>query len=289
MYKSRAKVLPPNPTDINEVHQYINATEINTTRGEHFVLNNDENKNVIIFSCENNLHFLSNVENVYVNVTFKYSARFFEQMFTIHGYKNGHYVPLVFCLLVDKSEHTYEFVFKIITEKSNSLELRLSPLKCMVDFEYVIHKAIKIVWPNTEIIGYRFHLTQSWWRNVQKFGLATHSKDESSDIGKYIHYTFGLLFLNPEEVGDCYVEDLISDCPKNKKLQKFCDYLTNNYKSDESLFPPKLWAAKSSELIRTTNACKLFHLFFNKSFYSNSPSICGWLWYKKFKLMFILN
>jgi hypothetical protein len=51
MYKSRAKVLPPNPTDINEVHQYINATEINTTRGEHFVLNNDENKNVI-FSCE---------------------------------------------------------------------------------------------------------------------------------------------------------------------------------------------------------------------------------------------
>jgi hypothetical protein len=52
MYKSRAKVLPPNPTDINKVHQYVNATEINTTRSEHFVLNNDENKNVIIFSCE---------------------------------------------------------------------------------------------------------------------------------------------------------------------------------------------------------------------------------------------
>jgi hypothetical protein len=32
MYKSRAKVLPPNSTDINEVHQCINATEINTTR-----------------------------------------------------------------------------------------------------------------------------------------------------------------------------------------------------------------------------------------------------------------
>jgi len=113
MYKSRAKVLPPNPTNINEVHQYINATEINTTSGEHFVLDNDENKNVIIFSCEKNLHFLSNVKNIYVNGTLKYSAIFFEQMFTIHGYKNGHYVPLVFCLLVDKSKHaSYEFVFK---------------------------------------------------------------------------------------------------------------------------------------------------------------------------------
>ncbi|CAH1726302.1 unnamed protein product [Aphis gossypii] len=89
---------------------------MNTTRGEHFLLNNDENKNVIIFSCEKNLHFLSNVENVYVDGMFKYSARFFEQMFTIHGYKNDHYVPLVFCLLVDKSKHTYAFVFKKITE-----------------------------------------------------------------------------------------------------------------------------------------------------------------------------
>jgi hypothetical protein len=110
MYKSRAKVIPPNPTDINEVRQYINATEINSTRGGHFVLNNDENKNVIIFSCEKNLHFLSNVENV--DGTFKYSARFLEKMFTIHGYKNDHYVPLIFCLLVNKLEHTYEFVFK---------------------------------------------------------------------------------------------------------------------------------------------------------------------------------
>jgi hypothetical protein len=146
---------------------------------------------------------LSNIENVYVDGTFKYSARFFEQnlfkknlylMFTIHGYKNGHYLPLVFCLLIDNSEHTYEFVFKKITEKCNNLGLSLSLLKCMVDFEYAIHKAIKIVLPNTEIIGYRFHLTQSWWRNVQKFGLATHYKDESSDIGKSTLHVWFTIF-----------------------------------------------------------------------------------------------
>jgi len=143
----------------------------------------------------------------------------------------------------------------------------------MVDFEYAIHKEINIVWPHTEIIGCRFHLTHSWWRNLQQFDLATHYKDQSSDIGKWIYYTYGLLFLNPEEVGDCYVEDLMSDCPENEQLQKFCDYLTDNYISDESMFPPKLWAAKLSELIRTTNALEYFHSFFNNSFYSNSPPI----------------
>jgi len=32
MYKYRAKVLPPNPTNINEVHQYIAGAEIKTVR-----------------------------------------------------------------------------------------------------------------------------------------------------------------------------------------------------------------------------------------------------------------
>jgi hypothetical protein len=40
MYKSRAEVLPPNPTNINGVHQYIDATEIKTVRCVHFALHN---------------------------------------------------------------------------------------------------------------------------------------------------------------------------------------------------------------------------------------------------------
>ena len=74
-----------------------------------------------------------------------------------------------------------------------------------------------------------------------------------------------------------YVEELMSDSPENEKLQKFCDYLTDNYISDESMFLPKLWAAKSSELIRTTNACESFHSFFNKHFNCNSLPIHTWL------------
>jgi len=52
------------------------------------------------------------------------------------------------------------------------------------------------------------------------------NKDNSSDIGKWIHYAFGLLFLSPEKVGDCYVEDLMTDCPENEQLQKYCESVT---------------------------------------------------------------
>jgi len=115
-----------------------------------------------------------------------------------------------------------------------------------VDFELAIHKAIENVWPNTTIIGCRFHLTQSWWRKYQKCGLTSFYKDDSSEIGKRIRYTFGLVFLNPDEVSNCFVKDLLSDCSVNYKSTNYCDYLTltDTYISEDSLFPPSIWSSR---------------------------------------------
>ncbi|KAE9541792.1 hypothetical protein AGLY_003783 [Aphis glycines] len=97
------------------------------------------------------------------------------------------------------------------------------------------------------------------------------------DIGKWIKYTFGLLYLGLEEVSDCFVEDLMPECPTDERVTKYCDYLVNNYISEDSTFPPCLWACNSASILLTTNACESFHSFFNDHFYSNSPSILSWL------------
>jgi hypothetical protein len=89
-------------------------------------------------------------------------------------------------------------------------------------------------------------------------------------------YTFGLVFLNPNELSNCFVEDLLSDCPVNDKCTNFYDYLTDTYISEDYLFPMSIWASNTSELIITTNACESFHSFFNKSF-NHSPPISAWL------------
>jgi len=102
--------------------------------------------------------------------TFKYCPRFFLQMFTIHELKNGHYNPLIFCLLPDKSIETYSYTFRSIVNRCNLL---FSPKYVTVDFEISIHKAIVEIWPDSKIIDCRFHITQSWFRQVQSLGLVS--------------------------------------------------------------------------------------------------------------------
>lgn len=74
MQKAPANVLSSNPTNINEVYKFINTAEL----GESFLLHNEKNNDVILFSSGKNLRFLSRVEDMYVNCTFKNSARFFD-------------------------------------------------------------------------------------------------------------------------------------------------------------------------------------------------------------------
>jgi hypothetical protein len=43
--------------------------------------------------------------------------------------------------------------------------------------------------------------------------------------------------------------------------------------TDDSHFPPYMWAENSSSSQRTTNACERFHSKFNASFYCGHPNI----------------
>ncbi|KAE9539653.1 hypothetical protein AGLY_004905 [Aphis glycines] len=277
IYENRRKIMPLNPTNIADAHNVFNLIDVKTKQSEHFLLVNDEKENIIIFSCETNLRFLSIVDNIYMDGIFDYSAHFFLQFYSILGYLNGYYVPLVFCLLPNKCKQTYIYVFRTISKKCKDLGLNFSPANITVDFERVIINAVSEMWTQTNISGCQFHLTQSWYRKIQEIGLSSVYKDESSEIGKWLRNIFGLLFLNPEDVSDCFTDDFMSECPIDERLQKFSDYFVETYISEDCIYPPKLWALASSELTRTTNACESFHSHFKNSFYRHSPSILQWL------------
>lgn len=70
---------------------------------------------------------------------------------------------------------------------------------------------------------------------------------------------FGLSFLRPDDVGDCFAIDLGAIQPTSNAVTKFADYLVNTYIDENSLFPPHIWTEHSSSLERTTNACESFH------------------------------
>ncbi|KAH0822407.1 hypothetical protein GEV33_000384 [Tenebrio molitor] len=66
-----------------------------------------------------------------------------------------------------------------------------------------------------------------------QLGLASECKNEQSPIGTWLKHLFGLTFLPPAEVGDCFAEDFMCEKPENSKLDQFADYLVDNYTDTE--------------------------------------------------------
>ena len=86
----------------------------------------------------------------------------------------------------------------------------------------------------------RFHLSQAWWRKIQALGLSKEYKECTTEVGKWLHKFFGLSFLPDADVEDSFVEDMMAEAPKEPRCSKFADYLTENYVTTESRFPPIL-------------------------------------------------
>ncbi|CAI6364293.1 unnamed protein product [Macrosiphum euphorbiae] len=151
--------------------------------------------------------------------------------------------------------------------------LSLLDIKTNRDIEIAMHQAVFEIFPETELFGCRFHLGQAWYRKIQNLGYAPQFNSSNDDVGKWLVHIFGLPFLNPEEVAECFTEYFMADKPENAAITEFCDYLVDNYISNESIFPPKMWARQCSDRVHTTNACESFHSDFNSNFYHQHPNI----------------
>jgi hypothetical protein len=127
-----------------------------------------------------------------------------------------------------------------------------------LDFEDRMHVTVTNLFPDVVIRSCRFHLGQAWWRTIQALGLAKEYKKNVTDISKWLRHFFGLAFLNPEDVGDSFAEDLIPDMPSD-----FSDYVVSTYVDDNAMFPPSVWAEIPSKSRRTNNGPEAFHSHYN--------------------------
>lgn len=189
---------------------------------------------------------------------------------------------LFFFLLPDKTPSSYEHAFSMIKEKCEKKGFPFKPEVVIADFEISIHKAAVSVWPQIEITGCRFHLTQAWYRKLQECGLSKEYKDKKSELGQWLRLFFALPFLDAQEVSDAFVENIMSEQPSydvtikdlgDERVKKFTDYITNIYIGEEALFPPILWASPTAESERTTNGCESFHHRLKSHFISSHPDI----------------
>ncbi|KAL4130748.1 hypothetical protein QTP88_008140 [Uroleucon formosanum] len=277
VHRARSFVHPPLPKCIKELHAALESMNIKTNIGEPFLFINDKENRIIGFSTIQNIKVLCDVNTFYVDGTFKSCPKHFYQLFTIHGLKNDVYLPLVFFLLPDKCNTTYKCAFQHLICHSMSIGLTCSPTEVVIDFEQAVHSAVAEVFPNAKISGCRFHLGQSWWRKIQSLGL-TKMYNTNTDESYFLKFFFGLPFLDPDNVIDCFTDDFLAILPaKDDRVVQFTDYIFEIYISPDAMFPPNIWAQFSASCNRTTNGCESFHSHLNSSFYSSHPNIYNFI------------
>lgn len=59
------------------------------------------------------------------------------------------------------------------------------------------------------------------------------------------------LFLNPQDVDDCFTDDLISILPQDKRVQCFVDNMLENDIPGRSHYPSAMWVSFTCTLART--------------------------------------
>ena len=64
--------------------------------------------------------------------------------------------------------------------------------------------------------------------------LTTEYKDTGSEFDQWLRYFFGLSFLQPGEVVECFMEDLMSVASSDGHCVAFTDYDLDNYTADDA-------------------------------------------------------
>lgn len=271
MYNARRKALPPLPKTRDEAIQNLLSMQIQTLANEPFLEIVDEDSSIVVFTTVTNLRELCKIVRLFIDGTFDYAPKLWYQFFTIHAIDNEHYIPLVFCLLPNKEQSTYERLFELLKMRCRLYGLNFAPTTVVTDFEIGMQNAVRIAWPGVELLACRFHITQAWYRKIQMLGLCREYQDRESEIGQWLRHIFGLPYLDPADVEDCMIMDFMSDIPNDTRVSKFADYIFDNY--IYGVWPPEMWAEEGSSQQHTTNACEAFHAVFSKSFYDTHPSI----------------
>lgn len=124
---ARLSCLPKLPDTFDQFHDAIDDIPTMTYQQEEFLLINDRDNNVIGFRTEHNLKMRVKSKVLFCDGTFYSCPDPFLQLFTIHGYHNNVYMPLVFFLLPNKCQKSYELTFHYLIKKCKDLELQLAP------------------------------------------------------------------------------------------------------------------------------------------------------------------
>lgn len=127
-------------------------------------------------------------------------------------------------MLPSKFTNLYTAAFQHLIEKCIKNDMLFNPVRMSVDFEKAIHAPANTVWPSIQMKRCRFHLGQSWHRKIQNLGLSTNYK-KNTKISNFLQLFFRLLFLNLQDIENCFTACIMTTQPQYFRLLEFTDYI----------------------------------------------------------------
>jgi hypothetical protein len=117
----------------------------------------------------------------------------------------------------------------------------------MLDFEKAAWQACRTIFPAVKPVGCSFHLTQSFYRNIKKIGLAPQYRKDQ-ETRKICRQMLSLHLLPAEKIVKQFQN--IKDGASGLML-KFCCYVEDNY-IKSTVWTPSNWSMHGQH-IRTNN------------------------------------
>jgi hypothetical protein len=114
---------------------------------------------VLIFSTDDNMEYLKKCEQWYADGTFKSAPPLFDQLFVIQGKKShSALIPLVYCLMSNRTERAHDIVFEFLADKLGDFE----PQNMMSDFEVASRNSFSTFYPSVEQRGCFFTICRQY-------------------------------------------------------------------------------------------------------------------------------
>ncbi len=260
---------PPNPRDTNFdiPAQYQELVLFDSGR--------DDPNRIIILGNQDLVQKLDQASEYFVDGTFDVCPEMYCQLYSFHCKIGSNYPPCLYALLPNKEEITYD---RLLDAVINRVMTNPNPTRILVDFEQAALNSFRRHFPNAEISGCYFHLTQCIVRKVGSLGLKRRF-DSDMDFKLKIKSLAALSFVPENEVQNVF-DALTLAWPEDDASFELLGYFSNNWVVGVGNRPPKfplnLWNHHATAAVggpRTTNCCEGWHNSLNSHFLSKHPSI----------------
>ena len=149
-----------------------------------------------------------------------------------------------------------------------------NPLKVLTDFELAAINAFREEFPEAELSGCYFHLSQSIVRKVGELGLKNQFENDQN-LNVLVKSLAALSFVPIEDVNEVFAR-LAEQFPQNEACEDLLAYFEANYRIRNPRFPPTFWNHFTDALgsaPKTTNCCEGFHNALQGMFQVRHPTV----------------